>query len=244
MRAIILAAGRGSRLGSITKNSHKSLLKFKNSNLLENVIKNFKKNNINNISIVTGYNHKKFKKYNFQKFHNNQWYKTNMVYSLMMADSWLSKYTCIISYSDIYYNSKAIKLLKKAKNNFVILNNKNWLSNWKSRYKNPLMDAESFKVDKKKNLIEIGRREKKIKNIKGQYMGLIKITPKIWKLIKQKFPMIKKKNKISITQLLDNLIKLKFKISTAEYNNEWYEIDNKVDLNFFLKDLKKIKSIN
>ena len=106
------------------------------------------------------------------------------------------------------------------------------------------MDAESFKVDKKKNLIEIGKKKKKIKNIKGQYMGLIKITPKIWKLIKQKFPMIKKKNKISITQLLDNLIKLKFKISTAEYNNEWYEIDNKVDLNFFLKDLKKIKSIN
>ena len=103
MRAIILAAGRGSRLNSITKNSHKSLLKFKNLNLLENVIKNLKKNDISKISIVTGYNHKKFEKYNFKKFHNNDWYKTNMVYSLTKADKWLSSYTCIISYADIFF---------------------------------------------------------------------------------------------------------------------------------------------
>ncbi len=237
MRAIILAAGRGSRLGSITKNSHKSLLKFKKSNLLENVIKNFKKNNINNISIVTGYNHKKFKKYNFQKFHNNQWYKTNMVYSLTKADKWLSSHTCIISYADIFFEKNAIRILKNTKNNFTILNNKNWLKNWKARYKNPLSDAESFKIDKQKNLIEIGKKEKKIKNIQGQYMGLIKISPKIWKLIKKKMPEIKYKNNISVTELLNNLIKLNFKIKTAIYNKKWFEIDNKRDLKFFLKSI-------
>ena len=244
MRGIILAAGRGSRLGSLIKNSHKSLLKFKKTTLLDHIINNFKKNSITKVCIVTGYNNKKLMKYKLKKFHNRYWHKTNMVYSLAKADRWLSNYNCIISYSDIFYEKKAVEILKKNKKDFVILNNKKWLKNWKSRYKNPLDDAESFKVDKNKYLIEIGNKEKKLKNIKGQYMGLIKITPKIWRLIKKKMPEIKNKNKISLTELFNNLIKLRFKISTAEYNNKWFEIDNKVDLIFFLKSINKLKSIN
>lgn len=235
---IILAAGRGSRLGSVTKNSHKSLIKFDKTNLIENILYNFKKNQINKVSLVTGYNHKLFKRYKIKNFLNKSWKNTNMVYSLMMADAWLSKYNCIISYSDIYYNPKAIKLLKNSRNNFVILNNKNWLSNWKSRYKNPLLDAESFKIDKKKFLTEIGSKEKSVKNIHGQYMGLIKMTPHIWKKIKLELPEIKKKNKISITELLNKLIRLNFKIKTVIYKHKWFEIDNKKDLIFFLKNIK------
>ena len=237
-RGIILTAGRGSRLGPVTKNSHKSLIKFDKTNLIENILHNFKKNQIKKVCLVTGYNHKLFKKYKIKNFLNKYWKSTNMVYSLMMADAWLRKYTCIISYSDIYYNPKAIKLLKKSKNNFVILNNKNWLSNWKSRYKNPLLDAESFKIDKKKFLTEIGNKEKSVKNIHGQYMGLIKMTPYIWKKIKLELPEIKKKNKVSITELLNRLIRLNFKIKTVIYKHKWFEIDNKKDLIYFLKNLK------
>lgn len=235
---IILAAGRGSRLGSVTENLHKSLIKFNKTNLIENILLNYKKNQIYKICLVTGYNKKSFKNYNIKKFNNKYWKNTNMVFSLMMADTWLSKYTCIISYSDIYYNAKAIKLLKNSKNKFVILNNKNWLSNWKSRYKNPLTDAESFKTNKKNFLTEIGKKEKSIKNIHGQYMGLIKTTPYIWRNIKLKLPEIKKKNKLSITELLNKLIMKNFKIKTIIYNHNWFEIDNKKDLNYFLNNIK------
>ena len=68
-------------------------------------------------------------------------------------------------------------------------------------------------------------------------MGLIKISPKIWKLIKKKMPEIKYKNNISVTELLNNLIKFNFKIKTATYNKKWFEIDNKRDLKFFLKSI-------
>ena len=66
---------------------------------------------------------------------------------------------------------------------------------------------------------------------------MIKISPKIWKLIKKKIPEIKNKNNISITELLNNLINLNFKIKTAMYNKKWFEIDNKKDLKFFLKSI-------
>ena len=239
MRGIILAAGKGSRLGSIIKNSHKSLIKInKTKNLLENIIKNFKENKINDICIITGHNRNIFKKYKYKSFFNDCWDKSNMVYSLMKADTWLSKYSCIISYSDIFYENKAIELLKKSEDKFAILNNKNWHKSWTARYKNPLCDLESFKIDSHKNLTEIGNREKKITNIQGQYMGLIKITPSIWKLIKKKIPEIKKMNNLSITELLNRLIKNNFKIRTIEYKKKWFEIDNKSDLKFFFKKNK------
>ena len=56
-----------------------------------------------------------------------------MVYSLTKADRWLNNYNCIISYSDIFYEKKAIEILKKNKKSFVVLNNKKWLKNW-NRY--------------------------------------------------------------------------------------------------------------
>ena len=39
------------------------------------------------------------------------------------------------------------------------------------RFKNPLDDAETFKINKKKNIIEIGKKTKSYSNIQGQYMG-------------------------------------------------------------------------
>ena len=50
-------------------------------------------------------------------------------------------------------------------------------------------------------------------------------------------PEIMSKNNISVTELLNNLLKLKFKIKTVTYNSKWFEIDNKKDLKFFLKNI-------
>ena len=58
MNAIILAAGRGARLGNLSKLSHKTLTMINGISLIERQIKILKKNNINKIWIVTGYNAK------------------------------------------------------------------------------------------------------------------------------------------------------------------------------------------
>lgn len=237
IRGIILAAGRGTRINKITKKSHKSLIKINGKSLIEQIIQNFIKNKINKISIVTGYNNVLFKKFNLKKFNNKYWKETNMVFSLMQADSWLNKYPCIISYSDIFYEKQALKFLKESKSSFAILNNINWKKNWQSRYKKPLLDAESFKIDKKNYLIEIGKKEKKIKDIEGQYMGLIKITPRIWKIMKKKIPSIKKKNRISCTELLNDLINKGIQIKSIPYKHKWYEVDNIKDLKFMQKTI-------
>ena len=71
------------------------------------------------------------------------WSSTSIFASLQCATKILKKNTCIISYADILYKQNAIKLLKQAKGDIVILNNTNWRKTWKKRFKTPLSDLES-----------------------------------------------------------------------------------------------------
>ena len=55
MQAIILAAGKGSRLGELTNNKPKSFIEIKGKKLIEYNLDMLLKYGINDITIVTGY---------------------------------------------------------------------------------------------------------------------------------------------------------------------------------------------
>ena len=172
-------------MGKLTKNQPKCLLTYKNQTLLERYIQIFSQNKINKIGIVTGYKKEKIKAQKLKKFYNKIWSSTNILYSLYCARNWLSKYECIITYSDIIYNSSAIRQIKKNKKDITILYDKRWKSKWMKRFKNPLSDAETFNIGKNGNLIDIGKKTKDYKKINGQYMGVFKINPRGWLSIKR-----------------------------------------------------------
>ena len=56
MKAIILAAGRGSRLGKYTDEIPKGLLEISGKTILDIQIENYHRVGIDDISIVKGYN--------------------------------------------------------------------------------------------------------------------------------------------------------------------------------------------
>ena len=126
MRAIILAAGRGSRMKELTNEKPKSLLKIKGISLLQKQINVFRQNGINEIAIVTGYKSEALGKFNLYEFHNKRWSETQMFFSLCCADSWLKNFSCIVSYSDIFYEPEAINLLIHDKNKIALTYDKNW----------------------------------------------------------------------------------------------------------------------
>jgi choline kinase len=237
MRGIILAAGRGSRLKNLTKNNPKCLIKIKNETILNKIINNFKINKIFKIIIITGYKNNLIKKKNFLEIHNVVWKKSNMLYSLFLADQWLCKYDCVVSYSDIIYHSDAIKMLKKDRNKFSLLSIKNWKKIWTLRFQKPLEDIESFEVDKRNILKNIGKRVNSMSEVKGQYSGLFKITPKIWKKIRIEILKLKEQNlfKLDMTNFFQILIKKNFKIKVINYDKHWFEIDTKLDLEIYEK---------
>ena len=238
MRAIILAAGRGSRLPKYLSKNPKCFLKFKNKRLIEYQIEAFKKYDIEKISIITGYKRNLFKRFKLKLFYNKNWKKTNMYYSLLKADKWLSKYECLVSYGDIYFEGEKINNLIYSKKPMSILYDINWKNLWKKRFKRPLDDAETFKIKKNKKILEIGKKTKKFKDIQGQYMGMMKFKPNTWKKFKKivlkKF--LKNINNIYLTDAIQCVIEEgNIPIFGIKYENKWMEIDN-------LKDYKILKN--
>ena len=240
MRAIILAAGRGSRMKTLTTNQPKCLLKVKNKPLIEWQLEAFSTNKIKKIALVTGYKREMLEKYSLKEFFNSNWQTTQMVSSLVCASKWLESEPCIVSYSDIFYRPEIIKSLINSGSELAIAYDPNWLELWEDRFDDPLSDAESFKLDENKNLLEIGKRPLNISEIEGQYMGLIRFTPQGWKKfrgLKESLPS-KIQDSIHMTGMLQKLLELK-KLSIEAIPNldTWGEVDSQTDLN---KSNKKV----
>ena len=200
MRAIILAAGRGSRLKEITKNKPKCFLNISEKSIIEHQIDSLRKFGIKKIAVVAGYRKNFFKRLNIKIFINDKWNTSNMVYSLFNAKSWLFDNNCLICYGDIFYDENILSELIKEKGSFVLPSNNNWKKHWKMKYKNPLNDLETFKINKNMHLLQIGSRPKNYSEIQGQFMGLMKIKKsasqdifKIFNLLSKK---IQKKNSV------------------------------------------------
>ena len=233
MRGIILAAGRGSRLKNLSSELPKCMISLKGKPLLEYQINSMTINGISEIAAITGYlgnkvNHSKITK----KFENQIWKETNMVYSLSMADEWLSKYDCIISYGDIFYDKKAISEILKSRDNISITYDINYKELWEKRFKKPLDDLETFVVDSSKYIMEIGNKPKDFDKVMGQFMGLLKITPKGWSDIKSLIPLNEMK-RIDMTEMLSLLILREYKIKAIEYDSFWGEVDIPSDIKLY-----------
>jgi len=238
MKAIILAAGRGSRMQYMTDEAPKCLIKIKGTPLIERQISLFKEVGINEIAVVTGYKREKLQKYKLKEFYNNKWSSSQMVYSLFQAEQWLKKTNFIVSYSDIFYEKSALLTLINSKNDLSITYDKNWRSLWGKRFENPLSDAETFLFDENNFLLTIGQKTKSYEDVKGQYMGLLKFSPNGWQSASKFYAGLSKVDKYSMdmTSFLSSLIINKIiKIKVFEYDEDWGEIDAVTDLNFYNK---------
>ncbi|MDP1574219.1 MAG: phosphocholine cytidylyltransferase family protein [Coxiellaceae bacterium] len=229
MKAIILAAGRGNRMGDLTNNNSKGLIGLHGRPLIEWQMEAIKKAGIDQIAIIKGYCGDVFT-YSLTYFENKRWHQTNMLSTLLCANDWLNQTTCIVSYSDIVYQPEAIQKLKEASGDIVITFDKNWLNLWRQRFDDPLSDAEIFKY-KNDSLIDIGGKTENLSDIQGQYMGLLKFTVKGWRKITLFLDQFADNviDKMDMTALLKLLLKNNFKISVVAIDSPWCEIDNVKD---------------
>jgi choline kinase len=235
MKCIILAAGRGSRLGHLTNDVPKCLLELGSITLLQRQINVLYEAGITEIGIVTGYQSDKLQEYSIKKFHNARWNKTNMVSSLIEAKEWLETSTCIVSYSDIFYGPEAINALVRSGNDLSITYDPHWLNHWKLRFDEPLDDAETF-THRDGKLIEIGRKTRSLAEIDGQYMGLIKFSPRSWLNISRYLQTVEqsKIDNLQLTHLLNILVENRIQdIEVIPYEGIWGEIDNQRDLSLY-----------
>lgn len=154
MQAIMLAAGKGSRLGKLTKNNTKCMLEVNGVSLLERAINALLKADINKLIMVVGYKMDNLKEYIKEKgldkkiqieyIDNYDYNTTNNIYSLYMAKDYFDKDDTILLESDLIYEEDVIKNLVdcKDKNAALVAKYEQW------------MDGTVVTLDNKRNITQ------------------------------------------------------------------------------------------
>ncbi len=232
------------------------MVKLFGKSILETQISIFKKYDIDEICVIVGYKKEKINFKDVKYYFNEKYDSTNMVETLFCAEEEFND-AIIISYGDIIYEKKIIKKLIQNNENFSVIIDRDWQKLWKIRFENPLDDAESLQIDNEGNISDIGQKTNSIKEIKGQFIGLIKIQGEGLEIFKTFYKKCKEKANIEginplnpnvpfeksyMTDFLQGLIKDKQKITPVFVNNGWLELDSVNDYKIYneLFNTKKI----
>ena len=177
-KAIILAAGQGTRLRPLTDFIPKAMVPVKGRPIIEYQMDCFQNNGISEVHVVAGYKEDKLQVKRIQKWVNPDYDRTNMVASLyVLKDLFDGSSDIVISYGDIIFDDPIFaKILKEHGNQISIIYDLNWLKLWSYRMEDPLSDAESFKLDSAGNVKELGKKANKEADVEGQYIGLIHVN--------------------------------------------------------------------
>lgn len=231
VKGIILAAGRGSRMGPLTDEKPKCMVEFQGRPLIEKQIESLRSAGIEDIGIICGYKAELLSPYSSHIFINPKWESTNMLFSLLIAKEWLLNYPCIVSYSDIFYEPQIIKDLISNVDETSISYDPYWLKLWEARFDDPLDDAETFKLKEHDYLKEIGNKPKSLDDVEGQYMGLLKFHPSFWEKSEKYIGDIDPK--ISMTEFINFCLSEGFEFKAIKNSEPWGEIDSVSDLKFY-----------
>lgn len=261
MKAIILAAGMGTRLGNYTKNLPKCMLNFDGKTLIERQVETLRACGIKDIIIVKGYMSDKIQISNAKYYINEDFANTNMVESLFKAEEEMDD-EILVCYSDILYEKRMIENILKKKVDIGVTVDEDYWDYWKARLDNPKEDIESLVIDKEGKIIELGEPNCSIDKAKIRYVGLIKFSKKGVKSLKHVYHKNKKKylnkdepwlksksfKKAYMTCMLQALINEGYRVDSIKIKHSWLEFDTTNDYeryNQWLKDgsLKKFFSL-
>ncbi|MEV8440903.1 phosphocholine cytidylyltransferase family protein [Actinosynnema sp. NPDC051121] len=231
-RALVLAAGRGSRLG---RDVPKALVEFAGRELLAWQL-DVLRPRASEVGVVTGYRAELFEHRGLRLFHNDRHASTNMVASLFAADRWLDgAEDLLVVYGDVLFEPTVVEaLLDRAHEDVAISVNTRWRALWEARFEEPLTDAETLRIGPDREVVEIGRRPRDLSEVEAQYMGVLHLPAtthstftRHWVGHEQALATT------SMTEFLQLLVDDGVTIRTTEVEGGWVEFDTAVDYSLY-----------
>jgi L-glutamine-phosphate cytidylyltransferase len=175
MKAIIIGAGRGSRLMPTTADTPKCFAEVQNRRILDWTIDAFKQNGITNIHFIGGYQIEKVKAAypQFSFFHNQDWPNNNILASLMHAEPAMNE-EFICCYSDILFTPTVVQGILSSKDDISVVVDTKWKDRYVHRSQHPPTDAE--KVTVKNGKVTKIHRDIEENEAHGEYIGVAKFS--------------------------------------------------------------------
>lgn len=243
MKALIIAAGKGKRLGEYTKDLPKTLLPVAGKSIIDHQLEALAVNGITDIAIVKGYLADTIQRDAIgTTFINDDYENNNILASMMYAAEFLDD-DVIISYSDIIYSKDVVKTLMESNHAITAVVDTDWRGRYTDRHDHPESEAEKALFDSKTAVAsEFGKViDASPENI-GEFIGLYKLSQEGAKVFRDAYykaksefdgkPFVHAKIFASayITDLFNYLIASGALVHCAFIQKDWWEIDTEEDL--------------
>lgn len=235
MQSIILAAGLGSRLGELTKECTKCMVKINGITLIERMLRQLDRYGMDRIIIVTGYKGDILKDY-VQNLgintpvvfvDNSDYRHTNNIYSLWLTREFLEEMDSLVLESDMIFEDRVIEKMLAVDNG---------CGTFVARPR-PWMDGSIVKLDKDNNIVYFVDEE--VKRIDPSYYHKIVSIYKFKKrYVSEKYMTYLneyvKKNKDnnlyeSLLKVIDLDVEKKIPAEILD-EEQWYEINDIQDM--------------
>ncbi len=246
MRAIILAAGPGSRIETLFPNLPKCLIQVDGVTLLEHQVAALRSCGVQEIVVVKGFQHEKIQLPGLKYYLNARWDATNILASLVEASKEIAG-PVIILYSDILFEADVVKRLLESKADIsigVLIDRK---VAFESRDPRALQDLELVSFDGNNEAESIGKKSYgKHSNI-GQFIGMMYLTEKGARVLSRHLARVAHDPafpRLSLCDLLDRMVQLGVKVNTSIVEKGWLEINSQEDYARASRDTEFIRRLS
>jgi choline kinase len=238
---LIVAAGRGSRLGPHTDDRPKCMVPFLGRPLLDwqtAALRGHRQ--IGAIHIVRGYRGGCLERTGHRLWDNPRWDETNMVHSMFCAAPVMeSGRNLVVAYGDIVYEPRLVDALLASVSDIAVVVDRKWLDLWRLRSDDPLGDAESLKIEADGRISDIGRPAASLNEIEAQFIGLMRFSAGALRRIaafwrsagdRPSWALGRTRAKCYTTDLLRGLIEAGERVASVPVDGGWLEFDTGRDL--------------
>ena len=182
-RAIILAAGQGTRLRPFTDDRPKCMVEVAGRPILHHQLRALRHHGINEIVIVRGYLGDRISPDvpDGVTFIDNPNYASHQILLSLFAAGTAFTGDCIVSYADIVYHPDAVATLLASPASATLIVDRQWQRAYEGRTDHPLSEAElCFTTRQTERLVrKVGKRTSEDEGSRkplGEFIGLAKFT--------------------------------------------------------------------
>jgi len=239
-KALIIAAGLGSRLKKHTENLPKCMLDFGGKTLLQRQLASYKKCGIKDISLIKGYKKEKINYKGIKYFENNDYKENNILNSIFYAENFING-NIIISYSDILFNSSVVQRTLDSNHDISVVVDIDWRGYYVGRKDHPISEAENVIFNSNNEVEKIGKINTGKEEVHGEFIGMIKLSNRGTEIFKEHFNRLKKIywnkpfqrakifQKAYLTDFIQELVDIGIKVHCVIIESGWKEIDTVED---------------
>jgi len=239
-KALIIAAGLGSRLKKHTENLPKCMLDFGGKTLLQRQLDSYKKSGIKDISLIRGYKKDKINYKGIKYFENTDYRNNNILNSIFYAEKVING-NIIISYSDILFNSSVVERTLNSDHDISVVVDIDWRGYYVGRKDHPMSEAENVIFNSNNEVVKIGKINTGKEEVHGEFIGMIKLSNRGTEIFKEHFHRLKKIywnkpfqrakifQKAYLTDFIQELVDIGIKVHCVIIESGWKEIDTVED---------------